>query len=244
MRKRPNALMLGAAAIMSLSGDALGQVTVPWTQCYARCSHPRDVDPCCSPSWITATCTRFDSKPVVVFPGTPVAIPSDDFEFICENCCKFEPDECPGNDINPPMRECVLNPSLTFTESISLSVSGSITVSIRAVELALEGGVGVTRGREASVSLTCPLSAPKCKSVACKPRINYLANRSVRVDHTWTAKGAWINYGCTCPIAGNVWIVPTTACSVDSSTAVGDKLVSAVCGSPYAKECPERAPCN
>jgi hypothetical protein len=177
----------------------------------------------------------------VINPGILTFIPSEDFVFECPNCCKFYPNECPGNDINPQKRRCELVPALTFSESISLNVSGSITISIYAVEAKLEAGIGVVRGSEISVSLTCPIDAPKCKNVACKPRISYLRDRLVRVDHEWTMSGTWMSWGCPCPIAGNPWVVSN--CRRDSSWASGNKLVAATCGNLFEMECPPRTPC-
>lgn len=222
-------------------------VTVPVAQCYDRCPHPHDVHPCCSPSWPTATCTRFDSAPVVVYEGDKVYIPSEDFEFRCENCCKFEPDECPGNYANPAVKHCELDVSISYTESITLSVSAGVTVNISAVELSLESGVGVTVGSEITATLHPELDAPKCTAVASQPRITVRANRAVRVDHTWQVQGKWITWpgcGSACPNAGTTWIIPATSCDQDSSTAIGNKIMSATDGSPYPVDCPERAPCN
>lgn len=234
--------------ILANRANAQG-VTVPILECYDHCAHPRDIDPCCSPNWSAATCFRFDSPPIVINPGTLTIFPAMGFEFICENCCKFKPNECPGNDINPDPRNCAMSPAISWSESISLSVSASISTKVEAVTIALQSAIGVVKGMEASATLTCPLSSPKCKSVACDPSIAYMAGRSVRIDHTWQAVGAWINYGgvgCTglCPIAGSPWIVGTGACWQNSSYATGDDLIYAKCGSPREKPCPPRFPCN
>jgi len=191
---------------------------------------------------VTATCTRFDSAPVEVTAGTLTTIPGSDFSFDCPNCCKFHPVECPANDIFPDPRHCELESGITFTESITLSVSGSVTVSIGAVEAALEAGIGVVVGSEVHVNLTCPIVAPKCFWVGTKPRITYYANRKVRVDHTWTMTGKWISHGCPCPIAGNTWII--TNCTKDASYATGNPLINATCGQLFGIPCPPTLPCE
>lgn len=237
-------------SLLALVAEASGQgVTVPIIQCYNNCAHPQDVNTCCSPNWFAATCTRFDSAPVVVFAGTETVFPGSGYEHECANCCKYKPNECPGNDIYPEKRDCFITPALTWTESISLSVSASVTIGAGAVESKLQAGVGVVLGSEATVSFTCPVSAPKCKSVATQPSISFLAGRSARIDHTWQASGVWINYpgvGCNgvCPIAGNPWIVGTSGCWQTYSTAIGDDLLTSKCGSLYPKECPDPDPCS
>ncbi len=247
--KRLNRSFLFAAAASSLAtGVVFGQFAVPWGECDSQCPYsvwPQDVDPCCSPSLLTATCTRTDSPPIVVVPGVYTKYPPPNgIEIVCENCCKFKPNDCPGNDINPDPRQCSGTTGISFTESISKNVSGAITFAKGAVELSLEAGIGVTSGSEVTLTITCPLSTPKCKSSASFSYIRYLKGRKVKINHTWSASGAWISYYCTCPIAGNTWNVPASACNSATSTAIGDVIVGLVCGSPFEKPCPEQSPCN
>ena len=133
---------IGVFTLAIVGAVAVGQpVSVPWGQCYDYCPHPHDIDPCCSPSWMSSTCTRTDSAPIIIWPGVLTYVPSKDFELVCANCCKWKPTDCPGNDINPNPRTCEGTTGITFTESITKTIGGSITVSMKAVELALEGGI-------------------------------------------------------------------------------------------------------
>jgi hypothetical protein len=184
---------------------------------------------------------------VIDYPGDLIVIPHEDFEFRCPNCCKFEPDECPGNSFLPNPRECEISPSISYTESIDLSISSSVTIGIKPVEVKLESAVGVQKGAEVHVELRCPLLTPKCMSNACKPRIEVRENRKAHVDHTWQAVGRWItdpDCSTPCPIAGNKWIIGPGACLTATSYAVGDGILLADCGQIYQVPCPPRIPCE
>lgn len=226
-------------------------VRVPLWQCYRRCPQFHDDDEgCCTPNWINAECRRIDSAPVVIFPGVTTVIPGPNFDFYCENCCKYDPDECPGNDVNPAVRHCELQPAYSFTETISKSISSAITASIEIVHAKLEAGVGVSASQARSVTLTCTLDAPKCRAVRSQPRITYRAAQRVRVDHWWIARGTWGTVpqpwceGHPCSVAGLIWEIPSQYCGMTQSFATGNVLVSAGCGSPQEYACPPRSPCR
>ena len=219
---------------------AMAQGGVPVTEC--ACPLPTaSTPPCCEALLANAKCTRIDGPVVVVNPGIRIHLDGPPNE--CSNCCKFIPDDCPGNDLVPKFRECVPSIAFTFVSTVEEIISTRIgAVSI--VEGALESAAGLGSSSQLSCSVGCPVTVPKCKKLTTTPWLDYSKDRMFSITSNWTLAGFWTTSRttppspCTCTLTR--WNKP---CGQDISTITASVCVATGCSAIKELPCEDVPEC-
>jgi hypothetical protein len=205
---------------------------------------PVDSDECCEA--LPIRCERSNYPPVI----TPGEIKLDTTVASCTNCCKYEPDTCPGNDGNPPEIVCdAASPS--FFEHASISLDPRVVSHQSELTVAIAQWLGVLQGDRWITGTPCNISAPKCKAFARVTWVKYEADRKITVQLAWRLHGKWGTVGpppytCLlypCPLAGKQWIAGPGACGGGECTGVAVVWLDQGCEEPSEIECPPREPC-
>lgn len=145
-----------------------------------------------------------------------------------------------------PSEQCLFAVSICHTQSQSFVISPTLELELgisqlasikTTLALAIGQGTDLTRCFEA----TCgwPLVGP-CIHRKKEPYIEFDANATATIDHTWSASGVWeTRPGSSdpCAIAGNVWTVDV--CKTGSSSLTGSVYARGSCGDgTIVLECP------
>jgi hypothetical protein len=188
------------------------------------CTAPTDNDPRCTAK--ITSCLRRDSVPVLTA-GTPTTMYSNVGSCInCPSCC--ETGGCPDYTIN-----CGETCSLTFTQTISRSVSGRITVKAP-IESSLEGTVGWSGTTTLTVVSKCEVNhLAVCGRVFNQASLSYELDRMAYMYHEWQLTGTWVGRGCPIP-APATW---TKSCGTDKSTVRVSLYTSDACTVLCADKC-------
>lgn len=233
---------LGTVIHSFIAASVMAQSQVPMVEC-DECPVPVTTETCCIA--LKIACYSHSANHVIT-PGEERYL----FDVtVCENCCKWEPDECPGNDIIPDPRKCDGYLSLSFTETWGGEICNRVTGSDWEAFLAQQMGIRVTN--PTFEGYQCKVEAPKCQTWARTGYILYEEGRTIEVDHYWQLNGKWVNdwsvgscWLFPCPLAGNPWIVPWTACGQCHSLVTGNMYLDHGCGAAGEIPCPERGPCE
>lgn len=233
-----------ASLLVWLGGhqEAMAQGTYPVAISECTCLPPTtDFPACCEALIASATCVRIDDPVITVNPGLKVHLdgPPND----CPNCCKYTPDECPGNDGVPAYVECIPSISFSFTNTFQENIGTHFGVSA-VVEASLETAAGVSRSTQITCSVSCPVKTPKCRFYTRTPWLDYAKDRQFSIRSRWKLSGIWTtkpNSGpCACTLTA--WNIVGGACGDDISTITASVCVATGCTQPTEKRC-EPTPC-
>lgn len=233
-------LLLGLLAAVRLPQSSFGQA--PLAEC-GPCPVPEASHLCCVAA--ASLCQRAD-LPGAIVEGTPRL---DQAVVGCTNCCKYEPDSCPGNDLVPEMRTCeVACPNVC--QSLSVILDPRI-INPGSLAAYLDGYFGIVGGMDCeNPGYVCTVTAARCEAWGLVAWTKSVQGRSVAITHYWQLSGKWVTLDvepCVsytpCPYAGNVWVVGHQYCGVGESSAVADMWLESGCEDPVKLECPEREPC-
>ena len=220
---------------------AQGTYAVSITEC--TCSPPTTDNPaCCEALIANATCVRIDDPVVTVNPGLKVHLdgPPND----CPNCCKYTPDECPGNDMVPEFVDCTPSLTFSFTNTYMENIGTHFGASA-IVETALETAAGVSRSTQVTCSVACPVKTPKCHFYTRTPWLDYAKDRQFSIRSRWKLSGTWttkpMSGSCGCTLT--IWNIVGGACGDDTSSITASVCTATGCTQPMEKRC-ETFPCN
>jgi hypothetical protein len=146
------------------------------------CPVPVSSEYCCTA--VAIWCFRAD-LPGVVSPGIADTLVE---VAVCPNCCKYEPDECPGNDENPDPRVCpTFTP--TYCQTLSITLDPRI-IDTSSAGYSLRSALGyqppTCRGGS-----SCAFQSPKCEVWARTSWTAVEYGRSVTVTHHWELAGKY-----------------------------------------------------
>jgi hypothetical protein len=198
--------MFAIAMVFSLSGQLAYGLTVPDDECPNN--WPDEVSPAeCS---YTHTCTRSDGAAEITDTGTPDTVLGAALD--CDNCDPGCPETVP-----PPMT-CTDTLTVTYTESLSATVSGNIEVGGPGIKASLGSTIGAEDGRQMSGSVTCGSGAfAPCKKGSYNAQMNVYLNIKAKMVHTYTWNATKVSGPSSC--SGE----HTDAGGTSTSTATGNK---------------------
>ena len=163
-------------------------VAVPISEC-SSCAFPNPSG-CCS--FVALGCTRTDSGPIITVPGVPKIMMRIDTD--CYNCCKFKPEECPGNVNIPVQRNCTIPYTVSDIQSASVSLASVIgaTAGINALEITGDLSEAVCGARVPTpytFTVSCGLWAARCKAAMNSTLFSRRIGRTAIMRHSWNING-------------------------------------------------------
>lgn len=169
---------------------------------------PPDMQGACIGDYAGGMCIRVDGPPVKTKSGQLTTLSMLGECINCEGCMENPP---------PPLT-CTSAASVTFTQSLAVTVDAGISVGDDTVKASFSRAVGGGVAAGATATQTCSTIAPPCKVVEIEARINVEIGAEYEIQHRWLATGTWVNeWWGTCEFEGQSF---TEECGTGKSIAV------------------------
>ncbi len=205
-------VVMGAGSVMTNlraqpgnGGGGSNVRSVPMSECDCE---PPDMQGACIGDYSAGSCVRIDGPPVKTKSGILSTVSQ---EGECINCvgCMENP---------PPPLTCQTAASVSFTQSLTVSVDVGISVGDDAIKASFSHSVGAGVAAGATVTAACSTTAPPCKVVVVRASIDVEVGAEYEIQHRWLATGTWVSeWWGTCDFEGQSF---TDECGTGKSVAV------------------------
>jgi hypothetical protein len=161
-------------SLLELQSHTVYAMTVVDTEC-PNDSNPNLIAPC---NTISYSCERIDSGIFTVNPGMFDIVEGTAHN--CENCDLH----CPETMPDPLL--CTTSLSVSFQETVTVSLALGISVSTVLVEQAMEASIGHSGARSITRSATCgTASLSGCKMQSFATTLTITKNIQTKMDHMY-----------------------------------------------------------